>query len=36
MMRANRMAVAADDALPVEPGKGTVTATVGGTVQMTK
>ena len=36
MMRASRMSAAADDSLPVEPGKGTVTATVGGTVQMTK
>jgi hypothetical protein len=26
----------AEDALPVEAGKGTVTSTVSGTVQMTK
>ena len=36
MMRANKMSAMADDALPIEPGKGTVTATVGGTVQMLK
>jgi predicted secreted protein len=35
MMRASKSAMA-DDSLPTEPGKGTVTATVGGTVQMTK
>lgn len=35
MMRA-KAAGAADEALPVEPGKGTVTVTVSGTVQMTK
>jgi predicted secreted protein len=36
MMRASKMSAMADDSLPTEPGKGTVTATVGGTVQMTK
>jgi predicted secreted protein len=36
MMRASKMGAMADDSLPTEPGKGTVTATVGGTVQMTK
>jgi predicted secreted protein len=36
MMRASKMSAMADDSLPVEAGKGTVTATVGGTVQMTK
>jgi len=35
MMRAQAMAVSADQApLPVEPGKGTVTVTVSGSVQM--
>jgi predicted secreted protein len=33
MMRA-KSAVSADESLPVEPGKGTVTATVNGSVQM--
>ncbi len=36
MMQAKAMAASADDALPVEPGKGTVTVNVNGTVQMTK
>ncbi len=36
MMRGKAEMVAQDAALPVEPGKGTVTATVNGTVQMTK
>ncbi|MEW6704805.1 MAG: SIMPL domain-containing protein [Pseudomonadota bacterium] len=36
-MRAKAMeAVAMDQSLPVEPGKGTVTATVNGSVQMSK
>ncbi|MGE5116745.1 MAG: SIMPL domain-containing protein [Betaproteobacteria bacterium] len=35
MMRA-KPAGAADEALPIEPGKGTVTVTVSGTVQMAK
>ncbi|WP_119353591.1 SIMPL domain-containing protein [Azohydromonas sediminis] len=34
MMRAEAMAASADAPLPVEPGKGTVTATVSGSVQM--
>jgi predicted secreted protein len=34
LMRASKMSAASDEALPVEPGKGTVTATVSGTVQM--
>ena len=34
MMAARSMAVSADEALPVEPGKGTVTVSVTGTVQM--
>ena len=37
MMQARAAAAPApDDALPVEPGKGTVTVSVNGTVQMTK
>jgi len=36
MMRAKGAMEAADAAMPVEPGKGTVSATVSGTVQMTK
>jgi predicted secreted protein len=35
-MSVNAMAPAADAALPVEPGRGNVTVTVMGTVQMTK
>ena len=34
MMRAQAMKSSSDDALSVEPGKATVTATVNGTVQM--
>lgn len=34
MMRAQAMKASSDDALSVEPGKATVTATVNGTVQM--
>ena len=34
MMRANAMAAQASEALPVEAGKGTVSVTVSGTVQM--
>ena len=34
MMQAKAMSASADEALPVEPGKGTVTATVSGSVQM--
>jgi predicted secreted protein len=34
MMRAKTMSASADEALPVEAGKGTVTVTVSGTVQM--
>jgi predicted secreted protein len=36
MLRGKAMAAAADESLPVEPGKGTVSITVSGTVQMTK
>jgi predicted secreted protein len=36
MMRAKAMSAAADESLPIEAGKGTVTVTVNGTVQMTK
>ncbi len=36
MMQARAMSVASEEALPVEPGKGTVTVNVGGTVQMMK
>jgi len=34
MPRVRAMAAASDEALPVEPGKGTVTVTVSGSVQM--
>ena len=34
LMRAKAMSVIAEEALPVEPGRGTVTVTVSGTVQM--
>jgi len=34
MMRAKAMSASADESLPVEPGKGTVAATVSGSVQM--
>jgi len=34
MMRAKAMSASADEALPVEPGKGTVAVTVSGSVQM--
>lgn len=33
-LRAKAMAAAADEALPVEPGRGQVTATVSGSIQM--
>jgi predicted secreted protein len=36
MMRAKSMSAPSEDALPVEPGKGTVTVNVNGTIQMTK
>ena len=36
MMQAKSMSASADEALPVEPGKGTVTVSVSGTVQMTR
>jgi predicted secreted protein len=36
MMRAKTMSASADESLPVEAGKGTVTVTVNGSVQMTK
>ncbi len=36
MPRARAMAAGSDEALPVEPGKGTVTITVSGSVQMIK
>lgn len=36
MLRSKAMATAADESLPVEPGKGTVSITVSGTVQMTR
>ena len=35
-MQMKSMAASADDALPVEPGKGTVSVVVNGTVQMLK
>ena len=35
-MQAKAMSAPSDDALPVEPGKGTVTVNVNGTIQMTK
>jgi predicted secreted protein len=34
MPRAAKMSVASEEALPIEPGTGTVSATVSGTVQM--
>ena len=34
MMQARALAAGSDEALPVEPGKGTVTVSVSGTVQM--
>jgi predicted secreted protein len=34
MMRAKAMSASADESLPVEPGKGTVAATVSGSVQL--
>jgi predicted secreted protein len=36
MVRAKAMSAGADEALAVEPGKGSVSVTVSGTVQMTK
>lgn len=36
MLRGKAMAASVDESLPVEPGKGTVSITVSGTVQMTK
>ena len=36
MMRAKAMSAAADEALPVEAGKATVTVSVNGTVQLTR
>ena len=36
LMKAARTAVVADEALPTEAGKGDVTATVEGSIQMTK
>ena len=36
MMQAKSLSVGADEALPVEPGKGTITVNVNGTVQMTR
>lgn len=36
MLRAKAMSVSSDEALPVEPGKGAVTVTVNGTVQMSR
>ncbi|MDQ2927511.1 MAG: SIMPL domain-containing protein [Pseudomonadota bacterium] len=36
MMQARAMSSGSEEELPVEPGKGTVTVSVGGTVQMTK
>lgn len=35
MLRAKAMSASADESLPIEAGKGTVTVTVNGTVQMT-
>lgn len=35
MMRAKAMSASADESLPIEAGKGSVTVTVNGTVQMT-
>jgi predicted secreted protein len=34
MMRAKTMSASADESLPIEAGKGTVTVSVNGTVQM--
>ncbi len=36
LMQAKSLSAASEEALPVEPGKGTVTVSVNGTVQMTK
>ena len=36
MMQARSMSAASEEPLPVEPGKGTVTVSVSGTVQMSK
>jgi predicted secreted protein len=36
MMRAKTMSASADESLPIEAGKGTVTVTVNGSVQMTR
>lgn len=36
LLQAKAMSAPSDDALPLEPGKGTVTVSVNGTVQMTK
>lgn len=36
LMQSKAMSASADEMLPVEPGKGTVTVNVNGTVQMTK
>ena len=36
MMQAKAFSARSDDSLPVEPGRGTVTVTVNGTVQMTR
>jgi predicted secreted protein len=36
VMRAKAMSAQADESLPTEPGKGTVTVSVNGTVQLTK
>jgi predicted secreted protein len=36
MLRSKAMAASADESLPVEPGKGNVTISVNGTVQMTR
>ncbi len=36
MMQAKAMSASSDEALPVEPGKGTVTVSVNGSVQMLK
>jgi len=36
MMRAKTMSASADESLPIEAGKGTVTVTINGSVQMTK
>ena len=35
-MQMKAMAVASEEALPVEPGKGTVSVNVSGTVQMNR